>query len=192
MSFVALHAAAVAREGSALLLPGPPGAGKTTLTLELLERGWTYLSDDLAPISVSSGMVHPVPKPLHVKDAASWDLWRSRWAVPEWVGPPLSSFLVPVSGFDVAGDPLPVRLIVFPDFELGARLRVTRVGAALALARGAENARAGGPRSRQSTLPVLARLLRHAEAWAMTYGDSSEAADQLVKKAQTEYGSEVE
>ena len=137
-------------------------------------------------------MVHPVPKPLHVKDPARWDLWRSRWTVPEWVVPPVRSFLVPVTGFDVAGEPLPVRRIVFPDYRPGARLRVTRVGAALALARCAENARAPGSRVRRWTLPVLARVLRHAEAWAMTYGDSSEAADRLVKEAQTEYGSGVE
>ncbi|MDQ4123968.1 MAG: hypothetical protein M3134_00005, partial [Actinomycetota bacterium] len=55
-SFVTLHAAAVARGGELVLLAGESGAGKTTLTLALLDAGWTYLSDDLAPVSVETAL----------------------------------------------------------------------------------------------------------------------------------------
>ena len=41
-----LHANAVVRDGVGVLIVGPSGAGKTTLTLSLMRDGWHYLSDD--------------------------------------------------------------------------------------------------------------------------------------------------
>lgn len=42
----AIHAAAVECHGRAVLILGPPGAGKTTAMLSLLQAGWRLLSDD--------------------------------------------------------------------------------------------------------------------------------------------------
>jgi hypothetical protein len=44
---LALHCAMLLRGDQALLLTGPPGAGKTTLTLNLLARGFEYAADDI-------------------------------------------------------------------------------------------------------------------------------------------------
>jgi hypothetical protein len=44
---LALHCAMLLRGDRALLLTGPPGAGKTTLTLNLLARGFEYAADDI-------------------------------------------------------------------------------------------------------------------------------------------------
>jgi hypothetical protein len=44
---LALHCAMLIRGDQALLLTGPPGAGKTTLTLNLLARGFEYAADDI-------------------------------------------------------------------------------------------------------------------------------------------------
>ncbi len=65
--FVVLHAAALERDGRALLLSGPSGSGKTTLSLALLERGFRLLSDDFAPIERSTGLVHPFPKSPRIR-----------------------------------------------------------------------------------------------------------------------------
>ena len=48
-----LHAAAVAMGNRVALLPAPSGTGKSTLTVGLLERGFDYLSDELAPIHLA-------------------------------------------------------------------------------------------------------------------------------------------
>jgi len=41
-----LHASSVAVEGRAVLISGPSGSGKSDLTLRLLDRGFTLVSDD--------------------------------------------------------------------------------------------------------------------------------------------------
>ena len=49
-----VHAAAFARHGRALLLPGTTGAGKSTLTVCLLRAGFDFLGDDMAFLEDSS------------------------------------------------------------------------------------------------------------------------------------------
>jgi hypothetical protein len=58
-----LHAAALARHGKAVVFLGPSGAGKSVLSLSLCERGWTYLSDEFAPLD-EHGRVVAVPRPV--------------------------------------------------------------------------------------------------------------------------------
>jgi serine kinase of HPr protein (carbohydrate metabolism regulator) len=41
-----LHASTVALDGRAVLIAGPSGSGKSDLTLRLLDRGFTLVSDD--------------------------------------------------------------------------------------------------------------------------------------------------
>ncbi len=61
-----VHAAAVARNGRALLLCGNSGSGKTCLAYACARRGWTYLSDDASVIDrdravlVTTGHPHQV------------------------------------------------------------------------------------------------------------------------------------
>jgi HPr kinase/phosphorylase len=41
-----MHGTCVAREGQAVLLEGPPGAGKSDLALRLIDRGFVLVADD--------------------------------------------------------------------------------------------------------------------------------------------------
>jgi len=45
-----LHGNCVAREGAGVLIVGPPGSGKSDLTLRLLRRGWDLIADDRVEI----------------------------------------------------------------------------------------------------------------------------------------------
>lgn len=50
---LALHAAsAVTPDGASVLIAGDSGAGKSTLLGALLERGWSMLGDELAPVDL--------------------------------------------------------------------------------------------------------------------------------------------
>ena len=67
-----LHAASVAWHDQgmprALLLVAASGQGKSTTTWALLHHGFSYLSDELGPIDLSSMQVHPYPHALCLKD----------------------------------------------------------------------------------------------------------------------------
>jgi hypothetical protein len=60
-----LHAAAIKVGGSALVLCGPSGAGKTTITLALATRGMRLLTEEVVWID-RTGEVRGLPRPLHV------------------------------------------------------------------------------------------------------------------------------
>ncbi len=46
LSSETIHASTVASDGRAVLIAGPSGSGKSDLTLRLLDRGFTLVSDD--------------------------------------------------------------------------------------------------------------------------------------------------
>lgn len=64
-----LHAAVLARNGRALILPGEPGAGKSTLTALLSHLGgWRLLSDEQTILVPETGEVLPIPRPISLKN----------------------------------------------------------------------------------------------------------------------------
>jgi hypothetical protein len=65
--FMEIHAAALARGGSCVLLPGRPGSGKSTLAAALLAEGFRYLSDESALLEEQALRARPVPLALCVK-----------------------------------------------------------------------------------------------------------------------------
>lgn len=57
-----LHASAVAVAGRGLLITGAPGAGKTTLALEMIALGATLIGDDRVRVTVQGdGLMLSVP-----------------------------------------------------------------------------------------------------------------------------------
>jgi hypothetical protein len=54
-----LHSAGVIEpeSGKAVIVIGPSGSGKSTLTLQLVQSGWSYLSDDELLLRLSDGVV---------------------------------------------------------------------------------------------------------------------------------------
>lgn len=74
--YLIIHAAVVEKHGRALILPGSPGAGKSTLTALLTGLGgWRLLSDELTLVELDSGQLHANPRPVSLKNA-SIDLVR--------------------------------------------------------------------------------------------------------------------
>ncbi len=52
-----IHASCATRQGSGVLLTGPPGSGKSDLLLRLLDRGFALVSDD--QVDIVDGMAQP-------------------------------------------------------------------------------------------------------------------------------------
>lgn len=63
-----LHAGAIAKNSRGVLLVGPDGAGKSTLTLGLVERGFRYLSDEYGIIDLDTGLLRYHPAPHSIRE----------------------------------------------------------------------------------------------------------------------------
>jgi hypothetical protein len=133
-----LHAAAMARGGSAVLIAGGRGAGKSTTAALLLERGWQYLSDEFAPLHLATLAVRPCPLPLRLRSEAAATLGAPRrWQPgPEELSTPRKAVISAIPEPDaVQRDPLPVRgVVVLGLTHAPARARIAPSTAVLVLA----------------------------------------------------------
>jgi HprK-related kinase A len=67
--YLLLHAATVEKGGKALILTGESGSGKSTMSAVLMSQGWRLLGDEFALVDPVTGMVHPFPRPISLKNA---------------------------------------------------------------------------------------------------------------------------
>lgn len=170
--FLDLHAAVVSRGSATVLLAGPSATGKTTLTLSFLERGWTHLSDDVAPIDRGTGRVLPFPKPVSVRSKETWERLTPSWDL-DWPESPTACFLLPawLLPLDLRAGNRPTHL-VFPRYVGGQDVRVEPLSPAAAASRCGEYLRKLDP----PLLGDLIRLCRSVKRAGFTYGDSDAAA----------------
>ena len=68
--YLMLHAAVLERNGLAVIMPGDPGAGKSTLTAALMLDGWRLLSDEIALIDRNDGQLYGLSRPISLKNAS--------------------------------------------------------------------------------------------------------------------------
>lgn len=66
--YLLLHAAVLERRGRAVILPGEPGAGKSTLTAALMLSGWRLLSDEMTMVDRDDGLIVPLARPVSLKN----------------------------------------------------------------------------------------------------------------------------
>lgn len=111
--FLLIHAAVLERDGRALVMPAPPGSGKSTLCAALAHRGWRLLSDELGLLDMTTGLIHGMARPINLKNASI----------------PLIQDFVPQARFSAS---MPntakgtVALVRAPDDAIAARLRPAR------------------------------------------------------------------
>ncbi|MGX4641078.1 HprK-related kinase A [Massilia sp. SYSU DXS3249] len=145
-SWLVIHAAVVEKENQAVILPAPPGSGKSTLCAALVARGWRLLSDELTLVRLDDGRIDPLPRPVSLKNG-SIDVIRA-WAPDAELSPPVADTLkgtvahmrVPAASVARAHEPALPAWIVFPKWHAGAAAELAPVPQARAHLRLAENA----------------------------------------------------
>ena len=65
-SHLLIHAGVVSRNDQGIILVADARHGKTTLVLELIRRGFSFLSDEMAAMGRTDHLVHPFPRSLRV------------------------------------------------------------------------------------------------------------------------------
>jgi HprK-related kinase A len=66
--YLMIRAAVVEKHDKAVILPAPPDSGKSTLVAALVLSGWRLLSDELTLIDRKTGLIHPLPRPIRLKN----------------------------------------------------------------------------------------------------------------------------
>jgi hypothetical protein len=165
-----LHAAALERDGTAVVLPGASGSGKSTLALELLRRtDLAYLTDETA--AVEGTRTVPYAKPITLKPGA-----QARF-------PDLAYDDLPVGdNWQVApwrvGGPAEIRLVVRPTYVPGAAVTVTPMSRAETALELGENT--SYLTHMTAPLAAVAAVAEVARGYRMTFGDAAEAADAVA------------
>ena len=137
--YLIIHSAIVAKGEHALILPGKPGAGKSTLCAALINRGWRLLSDEMALVKPNSNIVTPIPRPVSLKNESIEVIQNF---APETIFGPVikdthkgtvTHIKPPVTSLQNKAETAQIKWIVFPQFKPGSNLETTEISKAQAL-----------------------------------------------------------
>lgn len=175
-SFLLLHAATVEKKGKALILTGESGSGKSTLSALLMTNGWRFLGDEFALIDPLTGLAHPFPRPISLKNAAI-AVMEAAYTKGQF-GPLLEAtpkgdirHLVPnASALTAMHEPAKPAAILFPSFGLPKAMReVGRGEVFVRLTQASTNYTALG----EAGFSALTRLVTSVPAHAIDYPDTA-------------------
>jgi HprK-related kinase A len=178
--FLIVHAASVERSGLALLLPGPPGSGKSTLCAGLVNRGWRLLSDELTLLDLGTGHVVPLPRPVSLKNA-SIDAIR-HFSPDAVLSPPVHDTVkgsvahmkAPTDSVRRAREAARPRWIVLPHYESGAAARLAPLSKARAFMHLADHAFNYDVHGRRG-FELLGQVITDTDCFEFQYGALEDA-----------------
>jgi HprK-related kinase A len=179
-NFLLLHAAAVERDGRAVILPAWPGAGKSTLAASLASRGWRFLSDEFCAVAGGGRHVVPFARPAALKNE-SIAVMRA-FAPDAYIGPGIQGtrkgtvahFRVPQESVRCGAARARIAAVVFPDFRANEGTYLAPLGPAnafLKLAGNAFNYEVLG----ETAFRAVARLIRGCPSHVLRFGDLDSA-----------------
>lgn len=178
------HGAALALEQRGLLVIGESGCGKTTLTLSLLRRGWSFYSDEVAALRLADARLVPFAR----RPVVRCDVWPHQLLGPF---PDLPLEPAPLPHEQPAAPCDPARLgaaprqpetepvcLVFPRYSAGEMLTVHKLdqGSALLAMMAASCSQ---PVFKVRGLDFVIDIVRRLPAYVVTYGHADEAAAEL-------------
>jgi hypothetical protein len=166
-----LHAAAVVRNEKALIFAGPSGQGKSTLSTRLYEKGWSFMSDDIAPVRMSSNEVLPFPQSPFRRVGGTREVDRTTLEA-------LEKEPVSIAPESIRREPAPIAAIVFPVYRPDARATLSPMAsgnAAFELLRSYTNF----VDHKESGVARASELARQIPAYQLTYSEGISAAEIL-------------
>lgn len=128
---VALHTGCVAHNGKAILIAGASGAGKTSLTAWFVEKGFDYVTDEVAILSQDqrvNGLQRALVLKLGSAEKIIGEFEKFRGAPKLSSGEQILSH--PNRAARFAEKSLPCSFIIFPKFRRHADLRIQSISAA--------------------------------------------------------------
>ena len=183
--YLAIHAAVLERDGKALIMPAPPGSGKSTLCAALMLEGWRLLSDEMCLVDLDSGEIVPFVRPISLKN-------QSLYLVQKWYATAQVRQITTGTTKGTVGFLLPTDLswqaykrtakpawIVFPQFNAEiAELQLSAMSKADAFMHLANNAFNYAVLAEQG-FKSLGRLMQEVNAYRLEYADIDQAIAEL-------------
>lgn len=183
--YLAIHAAVLERNGKALIMPAPPGSGKSTLCAVLMLEGWRLLSDEMCLIDLSNGSIVPYVRPVSLKN-------QSLQLVQQWYPQARIRQVTTGTTKGTVGYLLPSELswqnyklaahaawVVFPQYEARAKpARFQPVSSADAFMHLAHNSFNYAVLAEQG-FNSLSRLTQQIAAYRLEYADIEQALAEL-------------
>jgi hypothetical protein len=178
--WVMCHSAVLAKDDLAVILPAPPGSGKSTLCAALMLSGWRLLSDEMALIDPETLALNPFVRPVSLKNA-SVDLISIKYdqalltpKVHDTIKGTVAH-LQPTLDSVLAGEkPAQPRWLIFPKYQAGTALSLLpmpKSEAMVELARNTFNMAALGPKA----FTTLNAVVEQCDCFRLEYSDLDEA-----------------
>lgn len=179
-TFLTIHSAVLEKNGKALILPAPPGSGKSTLCAALISRGWRLLSDEMALLDMDNGHIVPFPRPVSLKNN-SIEIIR-KFSPGSIFGPVAKDTLkgtvahlkVSARHLAQAGDLAVPAWVVFPKYRAEASSKLTERGKGASLIELAGNSFNRGILGRRG-FEALSELISRSDCYDFEYSDLEEA-----------------
>lgn len=187
--YLILHAAVVEKNGQAVIMPGNPGAGKSTLCAALVSRGWRLFSDELALMDIDEGTLIPVTRPVSLKNESisviqtfspNAHLGKSYADTTKGT---VAHMRPPKLSVEHAGHSAKPRWIIAPQYnkEISSKLDTESMAKMfMNLAENAFNYHIHGPRG----FDVLGKLVEDCDCYTYTYNDLDKAIDEFEQLVQ--------
>lgn len=181
-SRLTVHAAVLAKDDRAIVLPAPPGSGKSTLCAALMLRGWRLLSDEMALLDTHSGQLWPAPRPVSLKNRSIEIIARR---APDLVWGPVAFDTIKgtVCHLKPTQESLLSRMqpatpawVIYPRYRSGAGLVVQPVDAPQSLLKLADNSFNRHVLGREG-FQGLVRLINAVQSFNLEYDDLDAALD---------------
>ena len=165
----ALHAGAVIRGNTCIILPGQSGMGKSTLTAWLVAHGYQYLTDELIFLA-EDGTVTPVTRPISLKSSLNQYSWMNLHDYHDQIIASENEMMIPHRLLNDTFTPQEPRVthIVFPHYVEGAAMELQSLSPAKScflLMQSHVNAR----NLEGLGVPVLAETVRNCNSYSLTY-----------------------
>jgi HprK-related kinase A len=178
--YLIVHAAAIERDGRAVLMPAPPGSGKSTLCAALVNKGWRLLSDELALIDTDRCMVVPLARPISLKNES---IAVIRNFAPQAVFGPTSPNTIkgtiahmkpPRQSVERIKECCPVAWVVVPRYRSGAEISATEIRKGEGFMRVAESS-VNYMVLGQLGFDLVSNMIDQIDCFRLEYGDLNEA-----------------
>ena len=174
-----LHAAAASLQGRGILLTGGWGKGKSTIVSELCHIGALYLSDDIVPIDMQTGLLMPFHLTPMRREFEHADAHLSPLEISN-----LPKRIITLTPEDYASEGVTLSAIIFPEYTPDAQTSLETFSPAQATMTLLENC-LNLKTKKGEAVHYIGRMIERVPVYKLPYNDGARGAE-LIAESITE------